>query len=502
MSKSHSVILKYLLTAMIACALCYLFPYTGDDWAWGSAIGLKRLASWFEGYNGRYISNLIVLALTRSRILRAIVMSITFTGIIYCVERITQRSWAFTMGLLGFLLLPRLIFRQTVSWTSGFANYSTSALLTLIYFVYLNEHQPEESCTCSFVTGLFLAILGICNTLIIEFLTVYHVVMSVSLFFISFKINKKIRTDYLIYMICCISGAAYMFSNSVFHEITVNPNGYFHVAEKGMIYQGLKNYFGMIYHQGFFNNWFINITLYSVCFLLFSQFKKTHPEYTKMRVLNTCMIIMSVFLIWSLITLILCGYSYIDYDHLPKVGLEGGITFINLIATSVITLFTTYKDGLNKKIAFLWISFILMIAPLFEVSPIGCRCFFTSYFVLILIICEAVKCISDIPAIYMEKFRKYYTVLSLMLVTGSTALYFGIYGTIYHAEQQRVQNIHNAIAFDSESVELSTLPYDDWLWGAALIEDNSSLEYRCRLFYGIPDDMDLIIVDQNDISVH
>ena len=28
--------------------LCYLFPYTGDDWAWGSTIGLDRLNSFFD----------------------------------------------------------------------------------------------------------------------------------------------------------------------------------------------------------------------------------------------------------------------------------------------------------------------------------------------------------------------------------------------------------------------------------------------------------------------
>lgn len=373
MSKSHSMIYKYLITALIACSLCYLFPYTHDDWAWGSIIGIRRLASWFDNYNGRYIGNLIVLALTRSRLLRAAVMGITFTGIIYCVERIAQRRWAYTAALLGLLLLPRLVFIQTVVWTSGFANYTASAFLTLIFFVYLNEHQPDETCSMSFVTGILLAVLGVCNTLIVEHLTFYHVVISVCLFFYSIRINKRIRTDYLIYMISCISGAAYMFSNSVFHSIVSNPRSYYHIASGGFVYQALKNYFGMIYHEGYFNNHFINIMLFAECFMLFRQYKKSQPRRELLTKANICLIIMTVFLICSLTSFVLFGYSYIDYDHLPKVGIEGCISFIGLIAAIVLTLIITYKDGINKKLAFLWFSFIVMIAPLFEVLTADLR---------------------------------------------------------------------------------------------------------------------------------
>ena len=54
------------LLFFVLCALCFLYPYTGDDWAWGSSIGIERLNTWFDNYSGRYFGNLIVLALTRS----------------------------------------------------------------------------------------------------------------------------------------------------------------------------------------------------------------------------------------------------------------------------------------------------------------------------------------------------------------------------------------------------------------------------------------------------
>lgn len=495
--KSHSMIYKYLLTALIACALCFLFPYTWDDWAWGSEVGLRRLATWFDNYNGRYIGNLIVLVLTRFRFLRAAVMGCTFTGIIYCVERITQRHWAYTVGLLGLVLLPRLVFRQTVSWISGFSNFTTSALFTLTFFVYLNEHQPDDNCSVSWMNGFFLAVLGICNTLIVENLTVFHVIMSVFLFSYTVKKHKQIRKDYLIYMLSCIAGAAYMFSNSIFHTIVTNPNSYYHIAEGGIIYQTLKNYFGMIYHEGYYNNHFVNAMLLGICYLLYFQFKKNDPQPKLLSVSRTCLIIMTVFQIISMTCFILFGYSYIDYDHLPKVGMEGFISLISLIATIAITLITTRKDRINQKLVFLWTSFIMMVAPLFAVSPIGPRCFISTYFVLILIICELMKCISLDSVPFVQSLKKYYMPVSTVIIILCTGFYFIIFIDIYQGEQERYQSIANELAAGQRTVEVSELPHEDWIWRSVPTKDNEAWKYRFKLFYGIPDDADLIITDNN-----
>lgn len=490
MAKNHQVIYKYLITALVACALCFLFPYTHDDWAWGSVMGLRRLANWFDNYNGRYLGNFIVLALTRSRMLRAVVMSITFTGIMYCIERITRRRWAYTIALLGLLLLPRYIFIQTVVWTSGFANYSTSAFLTLIFLVYLNEHKPDESCSVSFMTGVFLAVLGVCNTLIVEHMTFFHVVLSVFLFIYGIRTTRRIRKDYLIYMIGCVAGAVCMFSNSVFHTIVSNPNSYYHIASGGIVYQALKNYFGMIYHEGFYNNHFVNIMLCAASFLLYRQYKKNQPRKDLLSKVSICMIIMTVCLICSLITFVLYGYSYIDYDHLPKVGIEGCLSFVSLFAAIALTLITTYKDGLNKKLVFLWLSFIVMIAPLFAVSPIGPRCFISSYIFLILIICEAFKCISSEPAEIADRFQKYAAAISSVLIILSAGFYFRVYRTVYHAENLRIQHINEEITAGSKTIELSHLPYEEWIWRATPTKDNDIWEDRFKLFYGIPQDVD------------
>lgn len=40
-------------------------PEALDDWRWGSEVGIMRLKTWFEGYNGRYFGDILVIVLTR-----------------------------------------------------------------------------------------------------------------------------------------------------------------------------------------------------------------------------------------------------------------------------------------------------------------------------------------------------------------------------------------------------------------------------------------------------
>ena len=219
-SNKKATIIKYTILLLMLFFLCLLFPYTGDDWAWGSSIGLNRLATRFDNYSGRYLGNLIVLALTRSRLLRSTVMSLTLTVTVYCIERITKRSWAFYTASVSLLLLPRTIFRQSIVWTAGFSNYATSLCLTLIFFVYLTEHPATGEAPKKPILQLpGLLLLGAANTLIVEHLTVFHVGLSVLLAIYISARRKAPAPDYISYAIGCISGAALMFSNSVYHSI-------------------------------------------------------------------------------------------------------------------------------------------------------------------------------------------------------------------------------------------------------------------------------------------
>ena len=63
--KNWKTYLLYIFLFAFLFLLTYYFPYSNDDWAWGSKTGLERLQNGFKDYNGRYLGNLLVILLTR-----------------------------------------------------------------------------------------------------------------------------------------------------------------------------------------------------------------------------------------------------------------------------------------------------------------------------------------------------------------------------------------------------------------------------------------------------
>ena len=125
---------------LIMIVLCYLFPYSGDDFAWGTKIGLERLNIWFDNYNGRYSGNLLILLLTRSKLLRIAIESVTIFLIIRYMNLLSTKDKKDNKLLivLMLLLIPVTIFRPTIAWASGFANYLIPILL-ILFFINSNK---------------------------------------------------------------------------------------------------------------------------------------------------------------------------------------------------------------------------------------------------------------------------------------------------------------------------------------------------------------------------
>lgn len=112
----------------------WLYPYNHDDWYWGT---MEYVFPSPE--NGRYAGHLFPLLLTRSRVLRMVVIAITITGIIYCIERIFKKSSAFIIA--------------KYPGTSG-AYFETGSCLD-IWFFELCHIGIFSACICSICGGTF-----------------------------------------------------------------------------------------------------------------------------------------------------------------------------------------------------------------------------------------------------------------------------------------------------------------------------------------------------------
>ncbi len=99
------------IAAALICvgALMYCVPLSLDDWAWGGKIGIERFETMFKGYNGRYLGNFLILAMSRSKILRVAVMTLVTVSIPLIISKYVNSKKRF---ILFSRLFCFLLFRQ------------------------------------------------------------------------------------------------------------------------------------------------------------------------------------------------------------------------------------------------------------------------------------------------------------------------------------------------------------------------------------------------------
>ena len=156
-SKAEKKTVIFGIIAFFAFALLiYLFPYSGDDWAWGSQIGLDRLSVFFKQYNGRYAGNLLVMALTRSKLLNIVFTSASLV-IVCLLPKLYSGSKKLSAALLAFalfLLTPKSVWVQSVVWTAGFTNYIPPVILTTVYLTLVKNIFSRYMALGSILTKL------------------------------------------------------------------------------------------------------------------------------------------------------------------------------------------------------------------------------------------------------------------------------------------------------------------------------------------------------------
>lgn len=467
---------EYWIMFIALLALCYLFPYTGDDWAWGSQIGIDRLNIWFDNYSGRYFGNLIVLALTRSRLLRTVIMAVCLSGIVILINKLTgEHKIGFYVIAMALLFLPVSVLRQSIVWTAGFSNYTTSIFLTLIYVYYVRNIYEDVQPRYSKLAIIPLVVLGGLNTLIVEHLTIYNVVLSIYVIIFSICKFKKVYIQHLAYLLGSIIGTIYMFSNSVYRSVAEGSDGYRAIgSEKGIVSKAVDSYLDVIMKEGILNNVMINVLLFIVCLIVWKEIKD--------------MISSKAYIAGKLSMVTICSYTIISI--LNGIGntnqtelleyIEGAATI--LYALAVIIFYIIQPVDLNRKIKILFIvgSIVCIMGPLLVVSPIGSRCFFATYVMFIYLIMETYNLLSEAIRKKIEELTQYSKVVTII----SFFYIFYIYGTIFVCDKNRVDKAIADANSGKETIEVEDLPYSLYLW-CSVPETGSVWEERFKLFYGI-----------------
>lgn len=218
----------YLFTIVFFALFYYFLPFAGDDWAWGSDIGIERLKNGFDGYNGRYLGNILIIIVTRSVIARIIICTFIMFLLILILSKIfdnlsdTKNSnsnyiIAFSSVLILVLpnqiafgdLQPFQIFGSTVGWLSGFTNYVVPSALILFYYYFATNKKAESK-----FIYLLLVFDGVLSCLCVEHYTLFCLMFSFSVIVYRFYYDRKICKKSLSFFVGAFVGALIMFTNS------------------------------------------------------------------------------------------------------------------------------------------------------------------------------------------------------------------------------------------------------------------------------------------------
>ncbi len=488
-NKTNFIIISFII--IFTLFLTYLFPYTGDDWAWGSKVGFERLSDWFKNYNGRYLGNVIVILLTRSRILRTIIMTVTILGILYLCMKIVnkEKPQLYYIGFMLFLAIPRLVFRQAIVWTSGFTNYAISIALTLIY-IYLNKDlMTDHKSNKSIIYCLLIFSLGITSALFIENLTIYNIVLGLAIIIYSYLKYKKVANFNISYLIGAVTGAIIMFSNGAYHNIANNIDTY-RTVPNGMhdrILRMLKNYFEVIHLEMIFNNLFLNIIITSLLVLLTYKFLNKN---TNKKIKNIVLISLIINISYVLYTLLIAINSTWSILLKYTMYFEGIITSLYFLSIVTITFITVLDKNRKTKLMFYLLSIIMMIAPLLFVTPIGSRCFFSTYVMFIVYILELIDyLISDEVLQYMGK-------ISIISSVVFGVYLLSIYSYIFMIDNKRINYIRK-MSKTQEVLIIPILPYQDYVW-MSTPSPYFDLNKRYKLFYNIDESVEVYCANYKD----
>lgn len=468
--------------------LARLFPYSGDDWAWGSQLGLERLQSLFEGYNGRYAGNLLVMALTRSKLLASCVVGLFLTLACALPKNFARGKGlsSYALGAVMLLTLPRGVFTQAVVWTSGFSNYIPPVIITMIYFVVVKNIFEKDKPVYKKYTGALCAVLGFVGALFMENLTLFNIAIAIVIIADTYRRHRSFYLPHILYFTGSVAGAVLMFSNSAYGIIARGEDFYRStLVERGVLDTVTEN-FRQLFDNLLADN-LIGITVFSLLCALTCYALKKEGDEKAYRISLRALLCNGV-----AFTAIACKGRLDDWElvfesrsyALISTALIFAVATAYLVSAGVILFYGIKDSSLKNKALFVYVCIPLSAAPLMVVNPVGPRCFFPHCFMLsvvcVTVLAYLLRVLKPEPA--NEKR------LCTLLVASTTAVFCfltGVYSVIHSYDVERNEYAKKQADAGFKTVVTYYLPFSSYVWNGD--PDCAPWNDDYKQFHNIPD---------------
>lgn len=433
------------ITILLILWLCSTFPKTGDDFGKGASwisIAFEGACALWKGYNGRVFGNTLVNMLNYSNLFRTLLQTIVIVGIIYFTAKITSNKKAILLSFVLMFSISIPMFRESISWMSGFANFGIPALMiALLIYNFKNafKNELEEYKLLNYIIAILCAIF---MNLFSEHTSIFSVLIGIGFIIVSFINHKKINKIYYVYLLTSIVFCALMFASPVYWNGMPRLNNadyYNSLSLIKKIYYNLRTTTWM--NNMVFDNVILNII---ISLLLLKNFKKGN-KYEKIANVLLCFLTIIVFPL-----MVQTKFEILILTSKKLKFVLVGIYFV-LISGLVIM-----KFNLNKIIKLLsyFLGAFVAAMPLLLAYGIGPRCFFASYVLLMFFTVELANELNVF---------KYKYVNCCLIVAG--ILFFGSYLYV-HNENYKVTLEREKIISENKDKLFISLPkykYPDYI---------------------------------------
>lgn len=472
--------------------LSYNTPLTGDDWTWGTDRGITRLQNYFSGYNGRYLSNLLEIVLTRSDILRYLTMATFSAFLVYLLGKITTERNNITYFLLSFILLlvmPVSIYSQTFAWTAGFVNYVISLVLLLMYLVITKNIYNKQMPTYPKWLWCLMVPLGITTQLLVEHVTLFAIFSGIYVISYTYIKHKKILLVHVTYFISLVIGSLIMFTNRAYINVIMGTDSYRTIKEGtsenvGLLKRIYNSYSGDMYQYLFIDSSMINIFI-GIMITILVLYHTSRSKWVSFFIKPIIIFILTTSILYLSFLKNNLSESYLgdltnDFEALLSLG---------FFFTVLISVFLFIRN-IDKMIRLLFYisGVVLLTAPFVFITPYGPRAALASYVFLVLI--------------SLELFSINYNLLNwsnknLVIIFASTAtvlvlFYTTIFTMIGVTDRERMNYLESEVSFGAQTIHLTELPHSQFLWMSS-----TSREHFLEMFkkyYNVPEEIEVQFV--------
>ena len=488
--QAGAVVLTYLFLLLLSQG----FVTSGDDWyfsARNTGEGLVEAfkAATYNAYrhylslNGRLLgngssrffgTNDILRELGRCAIILVILLQLIRTAKI-------KGPLMYMIALMLTVALPTNIYAQSYAWAAGFFNYVPPLMMILAYILRAERVLAGEK--DGWHWGLLMFPVALSCQLFVENVTVGVCLLSVGVLIWHLIRTRKLSWSLTGFFLGAVLGCWIMFSAPGYAN--VNQEGYRQVsATFEELIKVVKTNFSTITMYLTEENWSIiaPLTVLAICLLL--PVRGSGARGILRLLALTALLICPVWFYAN--RQVLKTFSYIEWVTELSFWMDILMNLLYLMAVLAAAVLGL-QDRTRLGRAVLCITATPMIfGPLVVVTPIGPRCMYIPYMLLVCIL--LIFAADLLPRLSLETRRHLTLPVALTMVCVLTVyLWTAVWNG--HCEQVRTRQIEAALVSGATAVELPNFPYSEYIHNP----NGGAIKYY--YFHETAGDLEFVFID-------